>query len=290
MNFIIHSKDDENNRDGWREEHIIKEGQEKVNRLDYSIAKKEFEKYISTYDKNNGSINLKIIHTYEVVSKSEYIAQNLNLSKEDIYLSKIIALLHDIGRFEQIKEFGDFDDNKFEHAGYGVKILFGDTKLIRKFIMNDKYDDIIKKAIYNHNKLNIEDGLDERTLLHCKIIRDADKTDNFRVEATTSFEDSWPNIYNPDTIYYEKISDKIYNDFLNHKSITFSDRKTMWDYYLCVIAFIYDLNYNASLEYIMQNNYIDVLFDKVKTKNKQTMNRMEIMRKCIIDYTTNRIH
>ncbi len=54
--------------------------------------------------------------------------------------------------------------------------------MIRDFIENNQYDEIIKIAIDNHSRLTIEDGLNERTLLHSKIIRDADKLDNYRVK------------------------------------------------------------------------------------------------------------
>ena len=87
------------------------------------------------------------------------------MDKENIELAKIIALLHDIGRFEQIKGFKEFDDTKIEHAEFGVKVLFKDN-LIRKFIKEEKYDNIIQKAIYNHNKYKIEENLNDIELLH----------------------------------------------------------------------------------------------------------------------------
>ena len=80
--------------------------------MEFGLAKKAFREYLKNYDTKNGSILLKIKHTYEVIKKSEYIANGLRLDKEDIELAKIIALLHDIGRFEQIKEFGEFNDKK----------------------------------------------------------------------------------------------------------------------------------------------------------------------------------
>ena len=55
-------------------------------------------------------------------------------------------------------------------------------------IFTEQYDCIIYKAINNHNKFEIERGLSERELLHCKIIRDADKLDIFRVKEEDSFE------------------------------------------------------------------------------------------------------
>ena len=72
--------------------------------IDFSKSLEVFKEYLKDYDIENGSIKLKLRHTYEVVRKSEYIASRLGLNKENTELAKLIALLHDIGRFEQIKE------------------------------------------------------------------------------------------------------------------------------------------------------------------------------------------
>ena len=251
--------------------------------MNFEYAKKIFYEYLNQYDIENGSIKLKIIHTFEVVKKSEYIAKGLNLNIEDIELAKIIALLHDIGRFEQIKKFGCYDDKKLEHAKFGIITLF-ENGLIRKFIQEDKYDSIIKKAIYNHNKYEIEEELDDRELLHCKIIRDADKLDNFRVRENDKFEDMFPGIYNKDTINAETISPKVYNDFMNEKCIELKDRKTIIDYWVCVLAFIFDLNYDISLKYVKDKNYIDILIDRINYENRDTKVKMEEIRKCAKNY------
>ena len=255
--------------------------------IDFIKAQESFKEYIEEYDLGNNSIKLKIKHTYEVVKKSEYIANGLRLDKENIELAKIIALLHDIGRFEQIKEFGEFNDKKIEHAEFGVKVLF-DNGLIRNFINEDKYDSIIYKAIYNHNKYKIKKNLNEKELLHCRIIRDADKLDNFRVKEKDKIEDMFPKIYNENTINYETVSEKVYEDFIQHKCIKLEDRKTIIDYWVCVIAFIFDLNFNISLQYVKENNYIDVLVDRIEYKNKNTKQKMEDIRKCANKYIENR--
>ena len=90
--------------------------------------------------------------------------------------------MHDIGRFEQLRIYNSFiDAETVDHAALGVKILFEGNK-IRDFIIDDSYDKIIREAIANHNRYAIEEGLSERSLLHAKIIRDADKLDNYRVK------------------------------------------------------------------------------------------------------------
>lgn len=157
--------------------------------IDLIKAKKAFKKYVKKYDKENEMIKLKIIHTYKVVNLSEYIAKSIGLKKEDIELAELIALLHDIGRFEQIRIYNSFEDSKtIDHADLGIKILY-EENLIREFIQEDKYDNLIYKAIKNHNKYELEKDLSARELLHAKIIRDADKTDIYRVALETNLQD-----------------------------------------------------------------------------------------------------
>lgn len=251
--------------------------------IDFRNAKEMFKEYLKDYDLEDGSIQLKIRHTYEVVNKSEYIAKGLGLDEENIQLAKVIALLHDIGRFEQLKLFYQFDNTKFDHAKYGTEVLF-DNNLIRKFVEENKYDEIIKKSIENHNKYKIDEGLNEIEILHSKIIRDADKIDNFRVKEKDSLKDMFPKIYNEETINYEKISQNVYETFLSQKCIKLEDRKTIIDYWVCVIAFIFDLNFDISLKYVRDNNYIDKLIDRIEYRDKETKERMEQIRKCGKEY------
>lgn len=255
--------------------------------MDFQRAEKAFKEYLKNYNINDGGIALKIRHTYEVVRKSEYIATGLGLDKENIELAKIIALLHDIGRFEQIKVFNAYDDNKIEHAEFAVKVLF-EKNLIMQFMEDRKYDNIISKAIYNHNKFEIEQNLSDIELLHCKIIRDADKLDNFRVKQKDKFEDMFPKIYNSETINYENISIKVYEDFMKHKCIKLEDRKTIIDYWVCVIAFIFDLNFDISLKYVKEKKYIDILVNRIEYKNKDTKQKMEEIRTCAKEYIENK--
>ena len=250
--------------------------------IDLENCKKVFKEYLEDYDVNNGEIKLKIVHTYGVVDKSELISKELKLSNEQIELAKLIALLHDIGRFEQRQKFKEFEDFKtIDHAEYGIKVLFEDG-WIRKFIKEDKYDDIIYKSIINHNKYKIEEGLKEEELLQAKIIRDADKLDNFRVKNTEYLGNMFK--YNPETINYETISPKVYETFLNHKQINVKDRITQIDIWISFIAFIFDLNFRISYKYIKDNDYINKSIDRIEYKNEDTKIKMEEIRKCANDF------
>src|SRR5574344_62848 len=124
----------------------------------------EFDKYVNTFDMTNYDINYKYHHSYRVCELSDTIASSLNLSDEDKYLAHVIGLLHDIGRFKQLEVYHTMNDiESVDHALYGADLLFKDN--------------LIDRAIKNHNKLVIEDGLNSQELLQAKIIRDADKID-----------------------------------------------------------------------------------------------------------------
>lgn len=152
----------------------------------FEQAKKRFDLFINNnFDLNNEKIKHKVIHTYHVIKMAEYISDNLGLSEVDKNLAKLIALLHDIGRFDQAKEFGSFreDMKNIDHASLGIKILF-ENDMIREFIEDNQYDSIIKTAIANHSKYSLDEkNLSEKELLHSRLIRDADKLDSFRVKS-----------------------------------------------------------------------------------------------------------
>lgn len=149
--------------------------------MNYNNAKQQFEKYLDGYDSNNDKVRLKIIHTYDVVHAMEEICHRMRLSEEDTELARIIALLHDIGRFEQLKRFDSFEPTTMDHAAYGVKGLF-EEGMIRQFVSEDTWDDIIKTSIAHHSDFCLDGITEPRNLLHARLIRDADKLDNCRVK------------------------------------------------------------------------------------------------------------
>lgn len=149
--------------------------------------------------------------------------------------------------------------------------------LIRNFVEDSKYDNIIKKAIENHSKYKIEEGLDKKTELFANIIRDADKLDNFRVKNVESIE-TLLNISEKE-LGEETISEKVYKDFLDHKLLEKKYLKNEIDEWISYMAFIYDLNFLPSYLYIKENNYINRNFDRITYTNidtKEKINKMKL--------------
>ena len=259
-----------------------------IDKSTYINAQKTFDKFLkNNYDITNPKVEHKIKHTYNVVNNAKYISESLNLSDEDIYLSMIIALLHDIGRFEQAIKMKTFreDITNYDHATLGVKLLFEENE-IRNYIETNAYDEIIKKAIGNHSKYILpEDDMNEKELLHAKIIRDADKIDSYRAKTVDDIT-TMANISISD-IENSKITDTVYNDFMCEKTILSKDRKTGIDIWVSYIAMVFGLYFDCSLKVIYENDYINKLFDRFDYKYDKE--KMETLRNNALRYLDNRL-
>lgn len=245
-------------------------------------AYKVFNEYVKSYDITNPKVELKVKHTYSVVNKAKAIAESLNMGQTEIDLASLIALLHDIGRFEQLKRYNSFYDNlTVDHADFGVKLLFED-KLIEKFSDDRNNDAVIYKAIKNHNKYTIESGLNERELMHAKIIRDADKIDNLEIKCTLPLEPIFDKT--KEEIEKQKITDEVYQSFLKHQTVLSSTRKTDLDVWLSHFAFVFDLNFRYCFFEILNNKYIDILYNRLDYQNNETKVRMQVIYQEVMNY------
>ena len=75
-------------------------------------AKEAFARYTNEYKADDSRALLKIKHTYKVAQYCEEIAKNLCFSKDDVDVAWLVGLLHDVGRFEQLRRYGTFNDQK----------------------------------------------------------------------------------------------------------------------------------------------------------------------------------
>ena len=219
----------------------------------------QFDEYVSNYDMEDYHIKYKYNHSIRVEKICVALAKALNLNEEDTYIIRTIGLLHDIGRFEQLKLTGGYSDTEFDHGAYGAMILFKEG-LIEKFNVDPKYYDIMEFAIINHNRYEIEETDDERKLLFAQIIRDADKIDIF--DAYTYLKAY--NITNID----DEVTNEVAIQFKKHEAINRKIRRTKADLLISVIAFVFDINFKESLEIIYNQKFLDELYNQIDNPDR----------------------
>ena len=91
--------------------------------IDRDRARADFKSYTDAYDATNPRIALKIEHTYHVAEACDAVAREQGWSSEDIDLAWLCGLLHDMGRFEQLRRWDTFKDaESMSHAALGIEV------------------------------------------------------------------------------------------------------------------------------------------------------------------------
>lgn len=271
--------------------------------IDRKKVKNVFKKYTDNYDISDEKIKLKVDHTYRVAALSERIARSLGLGDDDTNLAWLIGMLHDIGRFEQLKNYGTFSDaESIDHAHYGVELLFEDG-LIEKFVSENAAKDlkgtkdlketavksenkeketkeiseldILRTAIWNHSAYRVEEGLTDRVKMFCNIIRDADKIDILKVNYDVTLE----VIYDVTTeeLKNSGVTDEVMKAFMEHHAVLRSLKKTPIDNLVGHAALVFELVYNESFKIVKEQGYIEKMLSYV-SDNQDTVKKFEIMR------------
>ena len=265
-----------------------------------------FAEYVRNYDPSDEKIKLKIDHTYRVAGLCQSIAKSLNLSEADVDIAWLLGMLHDIGRFEQIRRFGTFSDaDSVDHAEFGADLLFKEG-LIRKFAegyyekcelvgagneeagqaysrqkdcQKDYKEDcdegklnseqvkcnegklagLLELAIRQHNKYRVKEGLTERQLMFCNILRDADKVDIFKVNAEVPME----IIYDVTTEELKNgiITKEVLDSFYRKETVLKSLRKSAVDHIVGHISLLFEIVYPESYRQAKEQGYVYKLLD-----------------------------
>ena len=243
-------------------------------------AKEEFRKYVSNYNPDDFKISLKINHSFRVAEYARILAKELGVNED---FSELIGLLHDIGRFEQIRRYDTFDDRKsIDHADLGAEIL-AENNYVANYCDEEYKMQVIIDAVRNHNKYKIDDKIAGEELVYCRIVRDADKIDILNY---MDYEDV-NQLYMSDTLLTSKISDEVMDEMVSGIVVNRYKSKTKIDSFVSEIGFIYDINYSKSIEIIKKNNSINKMFDIVKDSVEKE--RLDIIKDYIINYMESRI-
>ncbi|MEW6259991.1 MAG: HD domain-containing protein [Thermodesulfobacteriota bacterium] len=222
-----------------------------------------FRKYVDGFytgiEEDDRNIELKDIHTQHVRKNMERLCASLGLDTGKRDLADLIALFHDVGRFEQYRKYRTFSDRKsVNHARLGVQVLArhhvldGLSPAARKIVFR-------AVAFHNAAELPTATATDERTFM--QLIRDADKLDIWRV-VTDYYRrtDRSPNktveLDLPDTPQWSR---NILEALMAHRFACIADMKTLNDFKLLQIGWVFDLNFDESFRIVRERKYIEAI-------------------------------
>ena len=217
-----------------------------------------FDEYVKQYDMNIPEISYKYYHSYRVMDNMTILAKNLSLPKSDIELAKCIGLLHDIGRFYQFTKYHSFNDLILDHGNYGEKIL-REASILKHFDIPKEDYEIVYIAIRNHNKFEIEPNLSNKCLLFTKMIRDADKLDILYSLGHPELKSILKEDNSP-------ITSRVSDEFYLNKPISKRYKETLNDNLIVIFSFIYEINFNITMDIIKKEKYYQKIYDRLTNK------------------------
>jgi putative nucleotidyltransferase with HDIG domain len=234
-----------------------------MNQKDLLSLKDWFAEYclrFSTHvEEDRRNFEVKKDHTYHVCLNALRVGRSLHLNHVDMLLAEAIALFHDVGRFPQYQQYKTFDDDvSANHAALGAKLLL-EQDVLRG--LPEQEQNLILHAVTLHNVFSLPDTLDQRTRLFALIVRDADKLDIWRVFIEYFAQDgaSRPTAVAlglPDVPEY---SSEVLDCLRQGKIAPKSEIKTLNDFKLLQLTWLYDLNFTGSLHIVRERGYIDKL-------------------------------
>ena len=237
-------------------------------KIDRQRVKEQFASYTRNYDPEDTKIALKIAHTYRVADNCEQIAKSIGLTDEEVEFAWLSGMLHDIGRFEQVKRYNTFiDSESVDHAEFGADLLFGEEGLIFDYIDDRDWDAMLEIVIRQHNKYRMDETISGKTLVFCNILRDADKVDIFRVNVETPMEE----IYNvtEDVLLTSGVSEKVMEQVRERHAINRDIMDSPAEHLIGHIALTFELVYEKSRELAKEQGYVLKMFE-FPTRNEST--------------------
>lgn len=234
--------------------------QEQLNRLRHWFD--EFaNRFLGDDEYVNANLRLKQEHTRRTCQESVFLAGELALDENQTRIAELIALFHDVGRFPQFAHYRTYNDPRsVDHCRLGVEVLQREGVLD---VLSSEERQWVVTAVEHHGRKTIGAELKGQTLLHAKLIRDADKLDIFRVvvEAYRHYRDDPGGfvleIELPDVPEH---TPEVLDAVMNGQLIDYGKLRTLTDMKLCQLGWVYDLNFSASLRRLVDRDYLQEIY------------------------------
>ncbi len=151
---------------------------------DRDLLAARYEDYVATFRVAGAlppMMALKRVHTQKVVENARLIAVGEGFDPLAAALGEAAALLHDTGRYEQLRRYNTFRDaDSVDHAVFSHDIV-AEKGWLDDLPAYAPYRETILTAVLVHNRRDIPADLDPLTRTVANTVRDADKLDIFRV-------------------------------------------------------------------------------------------------------------
>ncbi|MDM7925670.1 MAG: HD domain-containing protein [bacterium] len=222
-----------------------------------------FDEYVQSFadagGRDPGPIDLKKRHTLRVCGEITGIGRSIGLNREELRFAETIALLHDIGRFEQYAAFGTFADRKsVNHAELGVQVI-RKTGILNG--LSGAVVSAVETAVSCHNKADLPAELDGRDRTFALTLRDADKLDIWKVvtdyySQRDGSRDTTIELDLPDT---PGVSEAVVKDLTERRFVRSEHVRNLNDFKLLQIGWVFDIHFEYTVRRLKEKRYLELI-------------------------------
>lgn len=218
-----------------------------------------FDEYTKTFGQDENII-LKIEHTRRVIAEIGILADSESLDPESRSFARLIALLHDIGRFDQYRLYGTYADAvSVDHAALGVAVL-EERQVLEG--LEPEIVSLVKRCIRYHNRAYLPQEEGESCLYFSRMLRDADKLDIWKVvisyyrKRASEQNNAVLTLGLADT---PGISREVSEAILEHRIVDMKHVKSINDVKMLQAGWVFDCNLPATLRAVRDRAYLESL-------------------------------
>jgi len=242
-----------------------------VNQEIYENIVSWFEKYTESLvcdtEEIQVNLDLKKNHSFNTTKIIEALALTIDMSEVDILLAKSAAILHDVGRFEQLLKYNTFaDTDQINHIDLGIAFIKEQefTSLI-----SDEELEIILDCIKYHTGSEIPKSMDEKNRIFIQLIREADRIDILNIVSKyySNYKPGSNKRLELELADKPDISKKVFKSIMDEKVVDYKDVLTLNDLKLQQMSWIFDLNLKQSFRIVSEKTYLKLIYDTLPKKD-----------------------
>jgi hypothetical protein len=239
--------------------------------LDFAGYTATFLKFAESYETGSDddcyAVRLKIDHSLRVVENARALIEHNAVERQLGEKALLAALFHDIGRFPQYQKYKTFNDRaSVNHGHLGVKVL-KKQHILKDLPCNCQRQ--VLSAIALHNKNKIPGHVSAELESICKVVRDSDKLDIFRVMLEHfSGEPNNHKIALEAVPHPDNYSQKMYENVLYGKPCLYKDIYWTNDFKLILANWSYHLSFPISYRLFYESGMFDEIFEHLPQKKE----------------------
>jgi len=231
----------------------------------YNKIRTWYDSYVSEFSSEDQEIQINIDlikeHAYRVVENVKELTLSINLDESNLFLLETAALLHDVGRFEQLVQNGTYaDSDDLNHIQIGLNVI--EQHDVLKALEEDEMKLVID-CVKMHDLSVLPKITDERSLVLVHLLRDADRIDVLRIVSEYyTHKKVHPNRHlDMELKDMPAIAKKICNAIQADRVAKREDVETVNDLKLMQMSWVFDMKQKRSFKIVSEKGYIKAIFE-----------------------------